>query len=106
MDLKKLRKVLESYKYPLLVLLLGLLLLLLPGQSRSESAESEGDAKLEQILSRTEGVGEAKLLISDKGVVIACEGAADARVRLDMIRAIVSYTGLGSDKITILKLAD
>lgn len=106
MDLKKLRKVLESYKYPLLVLLLGLLLLLLPGQSRSESAESEGDTKLEQILSRTEGVGEAKLLISDKGVVIACEGAADARVRLDMIRAIVSYTGLGSDKITILKLAD
>ena len=33
-------------------------------------------------------------------------GAENAAVKLDIIRAISSYTGFGSDRITILKLAD
>jgi hypothetical protein len=55
-------------------------------------------------LSQTQGVGKAQVLISDSGVVVACAGAANASVRLDIIRAVSSYTGFGSDKITILKL--
>ena len=58
------------------------------------------------ILSSSDGVGEAKVLISDSGVVVVCTGADDASVRLDIIRAVGSYTGFGADKITILKMAD
>ena len=47
-----------------------------------------------------------ELLISESGVVVVCQGAENARVRLDIIRAVSSYTGFTSDKITILKMAD
>ena len=58
------------------------------------------------MLSRVEGVGEAQVIISDSGVVVVCRGAENAAVKLDIIRAISAYTGFGSDRITILKLAD
>ena len=99
---------LERFKYPLLVLLAGVLLMLLPLSPSTPKAEAEDSSnrQLEQILSCARGVGEARVLLSDSGVVVVCKGADDAAVRLDMIRAIRSYTGFGSDKITILKLAD
>ena len=43
---------------------------------------------------------------SDSGVVVVCEGAANPKVRLDIIRAVESYTGYSSDKITILRMTD
>ena len=79
----KLLPFLEKYKAPLLVLLLGIALMLIPtGSGRGETA-----------------------LLSENGVVVVCDGAENAAVRLDIIRAVGSYTGFGSDRITILKLA-
>ena len=97
---------LEKFKYPLLVLLVGVLLMLLPFSTPKADNEDSVDRRLEEILSCSRGVGEARVLLSDNGVVVVCRGADDAAVRLDMIRAIHSYTGFGSDKITILKFAD
>ena len=107
-EIKKKLGRLERFKYPLLVLLVGILLMLLPlSPSTPKSEVEDGSSRqLEQILSCSRGVGEARVLLSDSGVVVVCKGADDAAVRLDMIRAIRSYTGFGSDKITILKLAD
>ena len=105
-ELKKKLGRLEQFKYPLLVLLVGILLMLLPLSSPKAETEDRSDRQLEQILACSRGVGEARVLLSDSGVVVVCRGADDAAVRLDMIRAIRSYTGFGSDKITILKLAD
>lgn len=106
-DLAGLRAALVKWKYPILILLAGLMLLLLPVTEKKQEpgAESAQEA-LAQILSRTQGVGEACVLISDSGVVVACGGASNAAVRLDIIRAVGSYTGFGSDKITILKLCN
>ena len=100
-------KILERFKYPLLVLTLGVLMMLIPGNSRDKLScdQSEG-AQISRILSQTKGVGEAEVLISDSGVVVVCGGADKAEVRLEIISAIRSYTGYGSDKITILKTAD
>ena len=56
------------------------------------------------VLSACEGVGEVKVIISEEGVVVVCEGANDAKVRLDIIRAVSSYTGFGTDRITVLKM--
>ena len=105
-ELKKWLGRLERYKYPLLVLLVGVLLMLLPLSPAKKEEEPAGETRLEQILSCSRGVGQARVLLSENGVVVVCRGADDAEVRLDMIRAIRSYTGFGSDKITILKLAD
>lgn len=97
---------LEKWKFPALVLLLGLALLFFPGGSGKEKPSEGPDEKIQELLSSAEGVGRSKVLISENGVVVLCEGAALPQVRLDIIRAIGSYTGFGSDKITILKMAD
>lgn len=97
--------VFEKFKYPILILALGIVLMLLPSGS-AKSASAEGDERIQQMLSSAEGVGEAQVIISDTGVVVVCRGAENAAVRLDIIKAISSYTGFGSDRITILKLAD
>lgn len=39
-----------------------------------------------------------------RGALIVCRGAGDPQVRLDLIRAVGSLTGLTSDKITVLKM--
>lgn len=95
---------LKGLKLPLLILAVGLLLLLWPGQSKT--AEPGPDGELEALLSRVEGVGEAQALVSEHGVLIVCEGADSAAVKLDILRAVASYTGFGSDKVTILKLSE
>ena len=101
--MKKLRDILEKYKYPLIVLVFGVLLLLLPIGS-GESSPQNPDARFERLLCNTTGVGRAQVIISDKGVVVACEGADSAKVRLDILRSVASYTGYRSEKVTILKL--
>lgn len=39
------------------------------------------------------------------GAVVVCEGAGDAQVRLDLVKAVSAYSGLGSSKIIILEMA-
>ena len=97
---------LEKFKYPLLILAIGLLLLLLPTGSAKESDAADADRRLQELLSCTEGIGQTRVLISDTGVVVVCRGAENPRIRLDIIRAVGSYTGFGSDKITVLKMAE
>ena len=106
MDGKKLREGLEKYKYPLLVAVIGLVFLLLPSGGGKEETGREQDILLQEILSQTEGVGPVKVLISDSGVVVVCRGAENPRVHLDIIRAVGAYTGFGSERITVLKLAE
>lgn len=92
---------LEAYKLPLLIFLLGLLLMLLPGGNKSTKTAPE--ATLREALSMTQGVGEAYVLLSDQGVVVVCDGAASAEVRMAILEAVRAYTGFGADKISILK---
>lgn len=158
--LGKLKK-LEAVKYPLLVLLLGAGLLLLPREGGAQptaapetaaaTAEEPAalEAKLENLLSQMEGAGAVQVvltleksasytyqtdretrdgeerretvLVSDgaggeapvtqetaypvyQGAVVACQGADSAQVRLDIVRAVASLTGLSSDRITVIKL--
>ncbi len=105
MEKNKLVEKLKPFRYPLLILLIGLCFMLFPGTKVKSEEPGKGES-LCSVLSVTEGVGKAYVLVSDVGVVVACSGADDADVRLDIIRAVRSYTGFGSDRITILKLAD
>ena len=96
-----LKKTLDKYKYPLIVLLVGVLLMLIPFDVSAK--DGDGDRKFEKLLNETRGVGKASVIISDTGVVVVCEGADSARVRLDIVNSIESYTGFGPEKVTILK---
>lgn len=107
MDNKGLKRLIpEKFRIPALVLILGLALMLLPGMGSAEKDAAGPEEKLQTLLSETNGVGKARVLISDTGVVVICAGAEDPRVHLDILRAVGSYTGFGSDKITVLKMAD
>lgn len=106
-ELRKRLKSLDKFKYPLLILVLGLGLMLLPtGGSQSQAEDQSTDGLLSAVLTATEGVGRARVIVSDSGVVVVCQGADNAGVRLDIIKAVSAYTGFGSDKITVLKMAD
>ena len=98
--MKELTEKLKPYRFPLLILAIGIALMLLPSAAKSESAEV---GSLAEALSMTQGVGEAYVLISESGVVVVCDGAADTQTRLEIITAVRTYTGFGADQITVLK---
>ncbi|MDR0818412.1 MAG: hypothetical protein LBN43_02415 [Oscillospiraceae bacterium] len=107
-----------KYKYILIALAVGAVLLLLPrtasGQARdaptsaaltglnlnSESGVSE--AKLTEVLSRLDGAGGITVALSKSGAVIVCPNV-NPELRLGITQAVSAYTGLSSEKIIILK---
>lgn len=98
-----------KYRYLLLLLLFGLALILLPAGSGSKSAKNPAsatatEARLEAVLSEVSGAGRVSVLCSEEGVAVVCEGANSASVRLDIVRAVCVYTGLGSDRVTVLRM--
>ena len=153
---------LKQNKYVVLVLVIGLALMLIPGEDKKETpqpvveeqAESEGiQQELENILGHIDGVGRVKVMltiaegehiryemdedhsttqdsgttrtdtviITDKdrgqkglikqidpptyqGAVVVCQGAGSPAVRLSVVEAVASVTGLTADRITVLKM--
>ena len=123
-DLGALAKALAKNKYVLLVLCVGLALLLLPRRSAETGLYASSAApaatgmpmaasgipldaecgRIAALLRCVRGVGEAEVLLSANGCVVACAGADSPAVRLDVTNAVAAYTGLGSDKICIVKM--
>ena len=97
---------LAPFKYPLLILLLGIGMMLVPSGKTMETVQQSPDMQLQSALCAVKGVGDTKVILSENGVVIVCQGAENAAVRLDIIRAANAYTGFGTDRITVLKMAD
>ena len=169
---------LSKYKYPCLILLLGLLLMLLPGRRNAGKAEDQAAAPpvgnavanfsaqnycaqteqdLEQILTQIEGAGKVRVLLtlqagqetvylkddetqrsldgektvesssgntvilsrgasyneavivktkypSFRGALIVSQGGDDPVVRIRLVEAVSALLGLGSDKITVVKM--
>ncbi len=155
-------------KYPILILLLGAALLLLPGkkqktasaQSETENAETleeDWEGRLETILAQIRGAGAVRVMLTQdqgsrviyqqdreldtdqddtgktcrertetvvlsrgssaqealvsqvegpkfRGALVVCGGGDDPGVRLAVVRAVCSVTGLGADQVTVLKM--
>ena len=123
LDLGALTKALAKNKYVLLVLCVGLGLLLLPRQSAEQShaavpaVSSAGNpmaasgipldtecGRIAALLGAIRGVGAAEVLLSSNGCVVVCEGADSPAVCLNVTNAVAAYTGLGSDKISVMKM--
>ena len=117
LDLSGLTKHLKSSGYILIAVCLGLLLLLLPRRTEASAAPGTGNpmaasgipldtesGRIAELLSEITGVGEAEVLLSGQGAVVVCQGADHPQVRLNVTNAVAVYTGLGSDKITVMKM--
>lgn len=155
--------VFKKYRYALIIVTAGILLLTLPAQkpepdpvSGQPSVQVSGptlEESLSRILSMIDGAGKVEVLLTpargeetiyqtddtvssgehsaDKrsdtvlitgdgrietgliqqinppvyqGAVVVCQGAGDPQVRLALVQAVKSVTGLSSDKITVLKM--
>lgn len=92
----------KKYRFLIIAFLVGLLLLLLPTHSNEEAA-TDDESRLAATLECIQGVGEANVLISENGVVVVCDGAHNADVRLTVINAAEAFTGFSSDNIQVLK---
>ena len=46
------------------------------------------------------------LLPTFRGAVVLCDGADNAQVRLAVTQAVSTVCGIGSDKVTVLKMSD
>ena len=99
--MKRVLDFLKRFKFPLLILALGILLMLIP--TKEKKAEGNSCCELGDALSLTQGVGEAYVLVSENGVVVVCDGAQEAKIRMEITEAVKAYTGFGADRITILK---
>lgn len=160
---EKLPEILRKYRYAILVLILGLVLMAIPGRedgtpappapvetlSREESLEK----KLAQLLSQIQGAGRVEVLLTvavgaetvyqtddevttgtdsgttrrdtvtvtgkDReqaglvrqvnppgylGAVVVCQGGDTPSVRLAIVEAVSKVTGLGADRISVLKM--
>lgn len=167
MDIKatlgKLPGWITKYRYPILVLAIGLVLMVLPGRKKqieqpvAEKAVAEQSVsvsdELARILCRIQGVGKVEVMLTVKtgqttiyqtdedisttetgstvrketviitdanrqqeplvrqilspeylGAVVVCQGANDVQVRLAVVEAVSKVTGLGADKISVLKM--
>ena len=117
-DFSGIWKALLKNKYVLLVICLALFLMLLPS-GKSEGGDTGGQgsalessgipmdtesARIAAFLSNIEGVGEAQVLLSAEGAVVICSGAEESAVRLSVTNAVSAYTGLGCDKIRVIKM--
>ncbi|HCQ74840.1 MAG TPA: hypothetical protein DIT84_08555 [Clostridiales bacterium] len=105
MNGKKMLDGLAKYKYPLIVLIVGLVLLLIPSgstKSSSDGVSNDDEQRLAAILESSRGVGNASVLISEHGALVVCDGAADPEVKLSVIKSVEAYTGLGCDEIQVL----
>ena len=155
----------RKYKYVALVLLLGVVLMMIPGKSRDSDpaaaaqtveTQAAGDSvrdELAAILSMVKGAGKVEVMltvasgaetiyqtdddvastpdsssaknstviITDAarvqgglvrqenpaqylGVIVVCEGADSPAVRLAIVEAVSDVTGLGADRISVLKM--
>ena len=159
---EKCRGWISKYKYVLLILALGVVLMCIPvskeekndiDSSEKFQQEDSMEDRLEEILSQLQGAGKVEVIltiaegerilyqydedrdisehgtsekkdtviISDnnrnesavitqilppiyRGAIIVCQGADQASVRLAIVEAVSKATGLGADKICVLKM--
>lgn len=157
-------EVVKKYKYVVLVLMIGIVLLLIPSKNEEsptvEETTSDDSAYVAQVehdlcnmLSKINGAGRVEVMLTmqygsrteyqtdtqitndadrssqerktvilsegsayDKaavsamrypqfqGALVICEGADDPSVKLDILNAVSALTGLGTDRITVVKM--
>ena len=74
------------------------------GDAGQKAMESDLTRCIRRKLRRKAGDGKS-LLPTFRGAVVLCDGADNAQVRLAVTQAVGTVCGIGSDKVTVLKMA-
>ncbi len=102
----KLKNGFNKFKYPLLALVLGIIIMLIPiGGTKSCDTAQGDEQRLASVLRKCDGVGDVTVLLSDTGAVIVSDGADNAAVKLSVVKAVEAFTGFSSDSIQVIKTA-
>jgi stage III sporulation protein AG len=121
MDLKKVLPLIQKHKFVLIIIAAGMLLMLWPaGKSPppAETAQSppavslaETEERIAASIAKIDGVGRIELVLTVRqdypgfrGALVVCDGAGDIMVTEQIINAVMSLTGLPSDRITVAKM--
>lgn len=158
----KIRSFIKKYRFVILILVIGIVLMLLPSGKTSKVQETpvvepllfdDPTQELSQILSQIQGAGKVQIMLTKgggertvyqtdqqrdnseenqsirvetviitdqdraqhgliqqimapeyRGAIVVCQGADDVTVRLAIIEAVADATGLGTDRISVLKM--
>ena len=94
-----------------IILIIGFLLLLLGGREISVAGDVTEETKIAEMCSVTAGVGECRVMVTyspeDGGiyaVAVLCDGADSAEVRSRITEMLCSLYGIGSHRVSVLKL--
>lgn len=165
---ERIRELGKRLKYPIAILLLGVVLLLVPGQKEQKSeaqaeaapeanSQEDWEGRLREVLSQVRGAWKVEVMLTQdqgsqviyqqdreldtdqdeagktrrertetvilsrgsssqeavvsqvvgpkfRGAVVVCGGGDDPAVRLAIVQAVCSVTGLGADQVTVLKM--
>lgn len=151
-----------KYKYVCLILLIGMLLMMVPGKSTKVTVTDQNEIpsddlnvaeQLEEILCRVKGAGRVKVMITEaqgertiyqtdssysqnsdqtntqtqtilitdnqrnekglihqknpptyQGAIVLAQGADDPNVKYAIVQAVCDVTGLGADRISVMKM--
>lgn len=98
-----------------LILLAGVLILailIIPSSSQKASKDEPSDdaARLEELCSQIDGVGECRVMVTYKSgevyaVAVICRGADIPRVRERLTEMITSMYGIGANRVSIQPMA-
>ena len=101
-------------KYALPILLVGVLLLIacasFDGEDMAEAMDEE--TRIAEMCAMTDGVGECRVMLTFDtdgrvtAVAVLCEGADRAEVRRSITDMLTSLYGIGSNRISVLKISD
>jgi stage III sporulation protein AG len=153
LDKHKLISLVSKYRYVLIVVAVGLVLMLLPGSGGKEPEPTQQvqetvpdlEAELAGILSKIKGAGKVEVMLTTAqgqetcyqtdrrgedhstvtvtdgsrietglirqvnppvylGAIIVCQGGDDPSVRLAIVESVAKATGLGADRISVMKM--
>ena len=76
---------------------------------QTDSDISDSDSRIDTVIITDSQRGESGLIQQINpptylGAVVICQGADRAEVRLAIVEAVSTYTGLGADRISVLKM--
>ena len=94
------------------ILLLGALLIILGNAELGGQKDAREEEKIAEICSVPEGVGECRVMVtyspngeSVYAVAVLCEGAESAAVRGRITEMICALYGIGSHRVSVMKLS-
>lgn len=114
MQAKRLRELFRRDGWLLGALAAAVAACLLLGAAAPAASGTEEEARLARVLSAMEGAGQVEVAVfydaaedaAPCGVVVVAQGAQDMAVRLRLMRAVVTLTGVDASRVEIFQLKE